>query len=443
MSPVRTNSICKRARTRARKTQISVPVPKGYAKVLESLDRPLADRLARLASKLLILTSMTKERRGRKRHNIPFGRDSWVGMFGSDYAYEVARAAEETGLISRNHKYAAFGDKMFPKSVRLTRVYHRRSRLIGGVDEWTLERKPREKRKSKKSQPKDDVIAWLTSKLVLFGVGEVGTFRPKNGWDALTVDAIRRQDIYSTECDFGRFHTPFTAISRSSRETLFLREALQRLVTIDIKNSQPLILGVVQQQAQPDPELNAGAGVPNPIPICVPLFARADSLNWTELCEKGVVYETLLELLLAMKLKPYWQTIGRVTVEVDPSKWDRSNIKKAFLMVLFARWDDTLANPLYRVLELHFPQLAAFIRSVKEGGSYQKLAQFCQRTESNLMIQGVCGRLMRDYPDLPVLTIHDALIVPESHQEAVVACIRAVYAKVGLSPSMEVKRIGG
>jgi hypothetical protein len=416
-----------------RKVEVSVPVPRGYSKVLATLERPLADRLARLASKLLILTGMTKERRNRKRHFIPFGRNAWVGMFGSDYAYPVASAAESTGLIERNHKYSNSDDSKFPKSVRLSRKYHRRVRS-GGVEEWTLDQKPRSKKTDRKTARKSELIDWLESKLPLFDIGAVGSFKPHNAWDALMGDAIRRREYYAVQCDFGRLHTNFTACSKSTMQTLSCKSQ-ESMITIDIKNSQPLILGIVQKY-------NQHTDKTNPVPICVPLSARREITHWTEFCQDGVIYETLLSLLMKMNPSPYWQQIRKQWVQADPSTWTRSDIKKQFLIVLFARWEDTRENPLYRVMELHFPGMAAFVRSVKEGGKYQQLAQMCQRTESTLMIQQVCGRLMRECPEIPILTRHDALVVPESYRGIAVSVIRSVYAGVGLTPSMEIVSYG-
>jgi hypothetical protein len=248
-------------------------------------------------------------------------------MFGGGFAYDVARASEETGLIERNHKYSNSDDSKFPKSVRLSRKYHRRV-CAGGVEEWTLDQKPRSKKPDRKTARKSELIDWLESKLSLFEIGAVGSFRPHNAWDALMGDAIRRREFYAVQCDFGRLHTNFTACSKSTMQTLSCKSQ-ESLISIDIKNSQPLILGIVQQS-------NQHTDKSDPIPICVTLSARAVITHWTEFCEKGTIYETLLELLLEMDPSPYWQRIRKQWIQADPSEWTRNDIKKQFLIVLFA-----------------------------------------------------------------------------------------------------------
>jgi hypothetical protein len=66
-------------------------------------------------------------------------------------------------------------------------------------------------------------------------------------------------------------------------------------------------------------------------------------------------------------------------------------------------------------------------------------ARACQRIESRLMIDGVVERFRLQYPDLPILTIHDSVLVVRDAVEIARAAILAEFAGIGLRPSIKVK----
>jgi hypothetical protein len=47
---------------------------------------------------------------------------------------------------------------------------------------------------------------------------------------------------------------------------------------------------------------------------------------------------------------------------------------------------------------------------------------------------------MREHPALPIVTIHDALLVPPGGEEIVAAAIRRTWADDGVEPTLKVTR---
>lgn len=83
-----------------------------------------------------------------------------------------------------------------------------------------------------------------------------------------------------------------------------------------------------------------------------------------------------------------------------------------------------------------YPGVYDFIRATKRK-DYRHLAHALQRTESQFVIHTVCNRLMRDHPDLPVLTIHDSILTSDP------VLVRNIMAhefwKLGLMPQLRVE----
>jgi hypothetical protein len=122
--------------------------------------------------------------------------------------------------------------------------------------------------------------------------------------------------------------------------------------------------------------------------------------------------------------------------EVDPSEWNRNKVKRAFLICVFDRVEAMQQNPVYQVLRKHFPAVADYIVHAKRNG-YQGLAQECQKLESKLMIDGVAGAMLEAFPESPILTVHDEIIVPVDRLGDVKRLIETEFTKFGVRPTVK------
>ena len=98
-----------------------------------------------------------------------------------------------------------------------------------------------------------------------------------------------------------------------------------------------------------------------------------------------------------------------------------------------------LKNELTVEFERLFPSVMAFIRKIKKG-KYARLAWIMQKEESKLIIDGVCGRLMREHPEMPVLTIHDSILTIPRWVEIAKTVIMEEFAGVGLKPTIRTEQ---
>lgn len=429
-----------------RKKLYTTTVPKGCGKLIAKLQEngeitnEQADKLARLLSWLMLATSVTKERR-RHRHWVPLCSEKLRAMFGGGYL-EVVVPGLKAGLLERNDSFSTGGwylagsellyCESFTKSVRLGNGY-----CMGRFEEWTLGKKPRDKGPRKETKLLGVVETWLCGKLERFTLPDL--LRGDNLWSEYAIRQFRNgRNLYAATCDYGRFHTNVTSLSRGARSHLMV-ESGDSLSMLDIKNGQPLILGLALVNQI---DSTGGPGL------------ASDVRRWTKLCEPGGCYEWLLNEVLERQMAPYWVNIpeNRFVVgnekvvtkarsfEVKPTEWTRDDVKKAFLVILFAPVDMMVKSPLYTVMRECFPYLTKEIVGVKTGG-HQRLAQICQKFESDLMIREVGGLLMQHLPDVPCQPIHDAWIIPTKFADKCREMIEGVYAQLAVEPSIDVQSL--
>jgi hypothetical protein len=214
---------------------------------------------------------------------------------------------------------------------------------------------------------------------------------------------IRDQQWHFTVCDYGRVHTNVTNLRSGLRRFLTLDG--KPLVNLDIRNSQPLIFGLILQRHY---------GPPRAMPD--------DARRYVELCQQGRFYDVLM-----------------AESGIPPDR--RATFKRRFFgHVFFCR--NLPETEAARLFGTAFPTVYAAVRQEKRR-NYADLAKNLQRTESGLMIGGVVARLMREAPHVPLLTVHDSILTHAEHAEAVGSIMLQEFAKAGLAPTIRIEDLGG
>ena len=273
------------------------------------------------------------------------------------------------------------------------------------------------------------------------------------------VEEIARGVVEYRRCRQGRVHTSVTRLARAIRPALHFGGA--RLCQLDVANAQPLLLGLYmlrrrpragipvrpdlgrafaerQQQEHPASSIPSDRAPPCPVshstmasigpntPVQVDplpefrlrdLLRHEDERRYVALCEVGVLYETLVEHCALPGLT-------------------RDRMKKRVMIdVLCGKGQRPTA--VSRGFARSFPNVMRVVRRAKRD-DHGRLARALQRLESGLIIDGVCGRLMREHPDVPIVTLHDALLTTPAHVEVVRGAILAEFARVGLRPRLKI-----
>lgn len=183
---------------------------------------------------------------------------------------------------------------------------------------------------------------------------------------------IKQKDIYYSFDSYGRFHTNYTVLKKHIREN-YLSYKGYKLKEIDITNSQPFFLYLLMKKEG---------------------FVEFQGFDKDVL--SGVIYDKIAK---------------RLDIE-------RKEVKVNIYSVLFGRnmtqnfWNDLFDNL--------YPNVYKWIREYKKKHkNYKIIAQLLQKTESDFIFKSVIPQVMMYNKDLPLITIHDSIMVPELHYEPI------------------------
>jgi len=255
------------------------------------------------------------------------------------------------------------------------------------------------------------------------------------------INKIANHEIYySVDENVGRFHSNLTNFKKELRK--YITYNGQKLVNVDIKNSQPLFSTLLF-----DKKFYTGESQYiniNSIPTILPLlsnykqsistitiilvktlykFDYKDINIYLEMVNSGMFYEKISELM-------YPTTI-----------FDKKKIKTMIFVVFFSNnkyMGQPRAQP-KREFKALFPQTYEIFRILKLR-NHTALAHLLQRIESLIMIQNVVVRISKERPELPIFTIHDSVVTTVGNEEYVTSIIEEeVFRLTGLNARLGIE----
>lgn len=189
-------------------------------------------------------------------------------------------------------------------------------------------------------------------------------------------------------CQQGRVHTNVANLPRQYRH--YLRLADRELVAIDIATSQPLLLAIMlsrsQSQSRPGPAAQA---------ICAPC-SDSDLSEFLADCRAGMVYDRIAGI----------------------TGYDRDDVKGLFLAVIYGE-PQHMETKVGKAIRDLYPSVFAAAVDLNYSLGHGGLPRRLQRIESGVMIGRVAGRLIREQPAMPLVTVHDSVLVPPEYVELV------------------------
>ena len=106
---------------------------------------------------------------------------------------------------------------------------------------------------------------------------------------------------------------------------------------------------------------------------------------------------------------------------------DRHKLKQDFCQAFFNYWSSFIKKPFSHAFFEKFPRAWLVVSDLKKkyerdwhippNERHSQLACALQQMESNCLIDGVIGGLVEDSVDIPVVTIHDAVLTTAPHVE--------------------------
>lgn len=262
-----------------------------------------------------------------------------------------------------------------------------------------------------------DKFSWLSS------LSEVPAIAEQLANDRLhaeaSIQAIASKDFRSTRCPYGRYHTNISCFHKVLRP--FLRVDGQPLVEVDVSACQPLCLAVLLHDIKRDILISVPlteeqvrlARTLSIFPVCCASGEDDDTIRYQKDCESGKFYKRM-------------QEICKVA--------DDSEVKtKVFAEVFFGKRKKGRLLTGFREL---YPTMGRLIEWVKRH-DYKHLAHELQRIESSIVIDDACEVMRLQHPDVPILTIHDAILTTPEHVGLVKDVLRAAFNRRGVNPRIK------
>ncbi|MDA9856587.1 hypothetical protein N9D23_00580 [Rubripirellula sp.] len=382
------------------------------------------------------------------------------------------REALEPDVIECDHRYVK-GEKSF--GYRLSEQFQNDRIIEVAIQDPATAEKIINNRRAKDRKVRLDVHRWLRSKFKELDIDlpeATAILSGHRDFEAVKIPAeeIATKDVLFSVCRFGRVHTPLTRLAKQVRGCLHVDG--QRLVNLDISNSQPLFLAllmmnyrrrgnntlgystfkenvvdpyrniesIIEQTVTPFTSkkknipptlsslsitnrkaieeesevpylhtLTSTTSCPQENPF-IRKHLQQDEMLFMGLCEDGELYEYLASI-----------------ADVPVRKW----LKEQFFEVLFSQ--NNFKSTLKTAFTEEFPNVAEVIR-VHKRRNYQFLAQLLQNIESNFMINHVVRRIMSEMPEAPIFTIHDSIMTTDPYVDPVESIMMAEFGSLGLTP---------
>jgi hypothetical protein len=366
-------------------------------------------------------------------------------LLGEDYRSGIIRPLLEQNVIEEDRSYLATANGTgYSKSFRLSAPYRNagfQPILLTDPEQLHRLRRHRVTQLAAYNEPVYIHLgAWLDQLDVLPGYPS----------DALSLQAIADGNRWFAICRQGRVHTNLTNLQRSHRPFLCLRNANEPLWIIDIKTSQPLLLGVTLKDnpsfmsnsslsqyiqaviRRSDMAVGAKAGrtgnkAKHKSQPYVPFYSNdprtVDQQNeitrYIELCLYGDIYNEFSAM----------------------TKYSREQVKKYFLATIYGYPQVAGNNKTGLAFREMFPFIWSMLANINRHDN-SLLACLMQTVESWLVIWRTCSRLSAEYPEAPLLTIHDALVTTEAYIERFRQTLSdEFYAVWSIRPKTDIKRL--
>mgnify|MGYP001078789077 CR=1 FL=1 len=267
-------------------------------------------------------------------------------------------------------------------------------------------------------------------------------------------EGIRDGDWQWHVCEFGRVYNNLTGLKRSLRS--HLRVDGEPLVSCDVRNSQPLLVGllcklIIQRGKEGIPNNNS-LGRPH----LSPSFSNIeidqqflDSLSRQEAGggergARGIQYDVVFDNPSFLDNAPEDLRVyvrlceeGRLYDDLmadSGDEIDRDAFKKRlFTQVFYGR--NFVEGGLTKLFAERFPTVWAVVRSIKRP-DYRRLSHHMLRAESAIVI----GRAVRRCAEKGIwaATIHDSIVTTPEHAESVVGIMEEAFGSVGVRPTIKV-----
>jgi hypothetical protein len=253
-----------------------------------------------------------------------------------------------------------------------------------------------------------------------------------------SIEKFERQDFYyNVDDNVGRFHSNLANIKRELRN--FITYDGQKLVNVDIKNSQPLFSTLLLSRDfwRQDSSFMNIFDIPSAISLLsnsshshmiiiimiVKSLERTDIQQfnyYTSMVASGEFYKHMSEILYPQ------------------APFVKQRMKEMIFTVFFSsnRFIGQPGAKDKRMFARYFPDIYRLFSIIKRN-DHTALSHILQRIESQIIVQNASGRIAEENPRLPIFTIHDSIATTVGNEEYVKNVIQEeVFKLTGLNANV-------
>jgi len=282
----------------------------------------------------------------------------------------------------------------------------------------------------------------------------------------LSLMKLQERQFNCSISDNGRFHSVLTNMRSVLRN--YLTYNGERLVSIDVKNSQPYLICLLLQpefwrstkikkkgavtvkkgQKNKESQIYCSSILEdyNSI-LLLESILRIDSLA----IHKEVSYFMLLEIatsLVNTSFDTYKDTVLKGAFyealqdafeqQLGYRVKDRKEVKAAVFQVLFTPnqfYGQKQAAP-KRLFAQQYPELYGVLKAIKKKDP-KLLPRLLQQIESHVILKVVAKRMQKLHPNVPIFTIHDSIVTTASNQLLVEQLMQDAFTScIGSAPTL-------
>lgn len=244
---------------------------------------------------------------------------------------------------------------------------------------------------------------------------------------------------FTVDTKGNRLHTNLTNLDSALKP--FITYKGQRLVAVDIKNSQPFLsIKVLKDYYQSQLTIITNSHS-NPITLvnCVEDIMPPDVLEYVKLVVSGKFYEELISKFTEKFGRDYFSQEyfydfdkGRA---IKNTKSERQQVKAIIFAVFFSKNSyKSKAKELFREI---FPNVMRIFEEMKKV-RHNALACELQRLEASLVLDMACAEISLNRPDLPLFTIHDSIITTKGNEKYVGEVLQKYFLQeIGYTPKLD------
>lgn len=302
----------------------------------------------------------------------------------------------EHNIIDCDEKYCP-GEKS--KGYRLNKKYRTYVRRVS-LTSKSLSKKYTQKEPELVNNTEQAIWKWLNALEIDYKACQEELKGKRNITQrSLSLEKAHTRDFFLTRDARGRIYHNIVSLWSVLRSFLSIKS--KKLITIDIRNSQPLIFSVLLKQSY-----LSSLSLPYKVaPV------SGDVKEFISLVESGDLYDYLMD---------------------ETENLDRRRFKKAFFSQIFYGPLDMDTDLTWKFKTL-FPTVAKVIAHHKRD-DYRNLPLLMQKIEADIMINTVCKQLS-ELPHIPFLPIHDSILTTPECVDEVKSIIFKAFGDIGLSPT--------